>query len=74
MEMTSKAMTQIAFLALSALVLPANTGTKPVIESWLHPPEHAVPETTPETFTASVLDFLKVFPAAAWVRKAGVPF
>jgi hypothetical protein len=30
-----------------------------VIQSWLHTPEHAVPETSPETFTASVLEFIK---------------
>ncbi len=41
-----------------------------IIESWLHTPEHAVPETNAETFTASVLEFLKAFPAADWVRKA----
>jgi|GEM_PF-549907 len=41
-----------------------------IIESWLHTPEHAVPETSPETFTASVLEFLKAFPVAEWVKKA----
>jgi hypothetical protein len=40
-----------------------------IIESWLHTPEHAVPETNAETFTASLLDFLKAYPAAAWVKK-----
>jgi hypothetical protein len=40
-----------------------------IIESWLHTPEHAVPETNAETFTASVLEFLKAFPAASWIKK-----
>jgi len=39
-----------------------------IIESWLHTPEHAVPETDAETFTASALDFLKAFPPATWVN------
>ncbi len=46
----------------------AQAGGRPdeiVIESWLQVPEHAVPETQPETFTASVLDFLRAFPPRA---------
>ena len=38
-----------------------------VIESWLHTPEHAVPETNSETFTASVLDFIRLHPPASWI-------
>lgn len=44
-----------------------------IIESWLHTPEHAVPETNPETFTASVLDFLKAFPPQSWMKGASKP-
>jgi len=47
-----------------------NAGGSPdelVIESWIQIPEHAVPETSPETFTASVLEFLKAFPPASWI-------
>ena len=54
----------------------AEAGGQPdelVIQSWLHVPEHAVPETSPETFTASALGFLKTFPAASWVKKAAAP-
>jgi hypothetical protein len=39
-----------------------------VIESWLHTPEHSVPETSPETFAASALELLREFPAASWVK------
>jgi hypothetical protein len=34
-----------------------------VIESWLHVPRRAVPETNPDTFTGSVLEFLRTYPA-----------
>ncbi len=45
-----------------------------VIESWLHTPDHAVPETSAETFTASALEFLRVFPAPSWVKtKSSAP-
>lgn len=49
----------------------AEAGGRPdelVIQSWLHTPEHAVPETSAETFTASALEFLHEFPAASWVK------
>ncbi len=39
----------------------ARAGGRPdeiVIESWLHIPEQALPETDPDTFTGSVLEFL----------------
>jgi len=39
-----------------------------VIESWLRTPERAVPETDPETFTASVLDFVRLYPPASWIE------
>ena len=39
-----------------------------IIESWLHTPEHAVPETSAETFTASALEFLKMYPPASWMK------
>jgi len=38
-----------------------------VIESWLWTPELAVPETDPDTFTGSALEFLKKFPPASWI-------
>jgi hypothetical protein len=43
-----------------------------VIESWLHTPEHAVPETSAETFTASALEFLQAFPPVSWIKKSAV--
>jgi len=52
------------------------SGAKPdalIIESWLHTPEHAVPETNPETFTASALEFLRVYPAASRVGGISKP-
>jgi len=39
-----------------------------VIESWLRTPEHAVPETNPVTFTASVLDFVRLYPPESWIE------
>ncbi len=39
-----------------------------VIQSWLHTPEHSVPETSPETFTAAALEFLREHPAASWTK------
>jgi len=54
----------------------AEAGGRPdelVIESWLHTPEHAVPETSEETFTASVLEFLKAFPPVSWIKKSAGP-
>lgn len=39
-----------------------------VIESWLHTPEHSVPETSAETFTAAALEFLRKHPAASWTN------
>jgi hypothetical protein len=54
----------------------AEAGGKPdalIIQSWLHTPGHAVPETNPETFTASAREFLEAFPPATWLENAAAP-
>lgn len=37
-----------------------------VIQSWLPTPAHSVPESRPETFTASALRLLEKYPPASW--------
>ncbi|MHB1001965.1 MAG: hypothetical protein ACYC27_22215 [Armatimonadota bacterium] len=45
----------------SAYTLAGGSPDEYVLESWLHTPAHAVPESDMTTFTRSVLDFCNVF-------------
>jgi hypothetical protein len=44
----------------SAYAVVGGTPDEWVVESWLHAPEHAVPETQMDTFTRSVLDLCRM--------------